>query len=104
MKAKYFVLSSLLMVISCTGNFKITDNEDKGVKEVLSLFGGYCKYSIGWDVSTKTGKKKYFELELSKSAFVDNMADMTELPASGVAYYFYKNLKGERRKYTHIKV
>lgn len=75
----------------------ITDNEDKGVKEILDFYGGYCKYSIGASASTATGKKKYFELELSKSEFIDEKAKVAQMPASNIAYLFYKNLNKEER-------
>lgn len=60
---KKFVLHTFiilgLLVSSCAS---ITDNEDKGVKDILGFYGGYCKYSIGIVASTSEGKKKYFEL------------------------------------------
>ena len=80
----------------------ITDNEDKGVEEVLSFYGGYCKYSIGANLSTKTGKTNYFELEMSKSEVLDDLADKLEMPASNIAYLFYRNLKHEHAKYDEI--
>lgn len=81
----------------------ITDNEDKGVKEILSFYGGYCKYSKGVSASTGTGKKKYFELELSKSNAIEEDAKVAKMPASNIAYLFYKNLnKEERENYDEI--
>ena len=47
----------------------ITDNEDKGVKEILAFYDGQCKYSIGMD-----GAKKYFELEMSQSELLEQYA------------------------------
>lgn len=75
----------------------ITDNEDKGVKEILDFYGGYCKYAIGASASTETGKKKYFELELSKSDAIEERAKVAQMPASNIAYLFYKNLNQEER-------
>jgi hypothetical protein len=75
----------------------ITDNEDKGVKEILDFYGGYCKYAIGVSASTETGKKKYFELELSKSDAIEERAKVAQMPASNIAYLFYKNLNQEER-------
>lgn len=81
----------------------ITDNEDKGVKEILDFYGGYCKYAIGASASTETGKKKYFELELSKSDVIEEKAKVAQMPASNIAYLFYKNLnKEERENYDEI--
>jgi hypothetical protein len=80
----------------------ITDNEDKGVKEILDYYGGQCKYAIGASASTDTGSKKYFELEMSKSDPFEKYAQIVEMPASNVAYLFYKNLKDEKTKYDEI--
>ena len=80
----------------------ITDNEDAGVKEILAFYGGQCKYAIGASASTKDGKKKYFELELSKSDAIQKLSDKIEMPASNIAYRFYKNLKQEKSNYDEI--
>jgi hypothetical protein len=81
----------------------ITDNEDKGVKEILDFYGGYCKYAIGASAWTETGKKKYLELELSKSEVIEQKAKVAQMPASNIAYLFYKNLnKEERDNYNEI--
>lgn len=81
----------------------ITDNEDKGVNEILNFYGGYCKYALGASVTNKEGKKKYFELELSKSEILDRHAKVVQMPASNIAYLFYKNLNEERDKYDEIQ-
>jgi hypothetical protein len=81
----------------------ITDNEDKGVKEILNFYGGYCKYSIGASASTEDGSKKFFELELSKSEVIEKQAKAAQMPASNIAYLFYKNLKGEKSNYEEIR-
>lgn len=80
----------------------ITDNEDAGVKEILAFYGGQCKYAIGVSASTKDGNKKYFELEMSQSEVIENLADKIEMPASNIAYLFYKNLKEEKVNYNEI--
>jgi hypothetical protein len=83
---------------------KITDNEDKGVKEILKNYGGQCKYSIGMTISASDGNKKYFELEMSKSELIEKYSQIVEMPASNVAYLFYKNLKEEKSKYDEIHI
>ncbi|WGH75752.1 hypothetical protein P8625_00900 [Tenacibaculum tangerinum] len=80
----------------------ITDNEDAGVKEILEFYGGQCKYAIGVSASTKDGKKKYFELEMSKSGILEDNANRIEMPASNIAYLFYRNLKEEKENYDEI--
>jgi hypothetical protein len=111
-----FILLGVIFLIACgqrhegekkTGLLShlvsITDNEDRGVKEILNFYGGECKYSIG-TASTDEGKKKYFEIEMSKSDMLENYAKLIEMPASNIAFMFYNNLKEEKNNYTHIKV
>lgn len=82
----------------------ITDNEDKGVKEILDFYGGYCKYAVGGSASTNDGTKKFFELELSKSDAIETRAKVAEMPASNIAYLFYKNLNNEEQNnYNEIR-
>ena len=80
----------------------ISDNEDAGVKEILAFYGGQCKYAVGTSASTKDGKKKYFELEMAKSDVLEENANRIEMPASNIAYLFYKNLKEEKSNYNEI--
>ncbi|MEZ4805209.1 MAG: hypothetical protein R2852_06935 [Bacteroidia bacterium] len=83
----------------------ITDNEDKGVKEILNFYGGECKYSIGASASSEIGEKHYFELELSKSDAIEEITEIAQMPASNIAYLFYRNLnEEERKKYDEIHV
>ena len=82
----------------------ITDNEDKGIKEILDFYGGKCKYAVGALASTTEGKSKYFELEMSQSELIESYSNMLELPASNIAYIFYSNLNEEKNNYTHVKV
>lgn len=82
----------------------LTNNEDNGVKKILGFYGGYCKYAIGASASTDDGKKKYFELELSKSHGLEKQRATPELIASNVAYIFFSNLKEERKNYDEIHV
>lgn len=80
----------------------ITDNEDKGVKEILEFYGGQCKYAVGASASTDEGKSKYFELEMSQSEVIESYSKVAQMPASNVAYLFYKNLKDEKSNYDEI--
>ena len=41
----------------------ITDNEDKGVKEILKFYNGQCKYSIGPSTSACNSKKNILNLK-----------------------------------------
>lgn len=80
----------------------ITDNEDKGVKEILNFYGGQCKYAVGASTSTDEGKSKYFELKMSQSEVIESYSKVAQMPASNVAYLFYKNLKDEKNNYDEI--
>ena len=114
MKLSYLTLITFLL-ISCAEKHKgeqstsllsnvlsITDNEDKGIKEVIGFYGGSCEYSIGESFSTDSGKKKFFELKLTKSEVADKFASVPEFTASNMAYMFYKDLKNDRKKYAEI--
>ena len=80
----------------------ISDNEDKGVKEILEYYGGQCKYAIGADASTDNGSIKYFELEVSGSEVIEKYSNIAAMPSSNIAYLFYSNLKDEKSKYDQI--
>jgi len=81
----------------------ITKNEDKGVKEILKLYGGQCEYGIGFSTSNDNGKIRYFWLKLSKSEIVEAYVNLPQFPASNVAYTFYKNLNEEKHMYDEIR-
>src|SRR5579872_6276258 len=97
MKIIRFIAVLAILPVSCKNIISITPNEDKGIKDVLNFYGGYCKYSIGASASTEDGTKKYFELELSKSDVIEKYADMPDVSASNVAYMFFKDLKNESK-------
>jgi len=113
-KLTYLTLIVLLLVscghkhkgeraTSLLSNFlSITDNEDKGIKEIVGFYGGYCEYSTGVDLSTDKGKIKFFELKLTKSDVANKFSNIPEFTASNIAYLFYKNLKGENKNYDEI--
>lgn len=111
------IVAGALMISSCgtkhegekkTGllsNFlSITDNENKGVKEVLRYYGGVCEYSKGVSKTTDDTDGKFFGLELRESKVLEQQASISEMPASNIAYRFYKNLVDEKNKYDYIKV
>lgn len=88
---------------SLLSNFiSISDNEDKGVKEILEFYGGECEYSFGASASTDKGKLKYFELEMRKSSAIEKYSHVAQMPASNIAYLFYRNLKSEKNNYDEI--
>ena len=99
-----WILLALVFTLNSCGKLSITPNEDKGIKEVLNFYGGECKYSKGASVSTEKGKQRYFELEMSKITTIEEFMEVAELPASNIAYLFYKNLRAEREHYDEIHV
>ncbi|MGC4035303.1 MAG: hypothetical protein QM764_05025 [Chitinophagaceae bacterium] len=90
---------AMLFLGSCK-NKMISANEKKGIKEVVNLYGGKIKYE---KEDSESVKKNVFEIQLSKSNFADRYTTNPELPASGIAYAFYKKLGNDKQKYTHIK-
>jgi hypothetical protein len=96
------IITVFLLSLSCKDALKLSAREQKGVEEVLSFYGGECKYSKGFRAGT-AGKSNYFELEVSKVEFPDVYENISELPASNIAYLFYKHLDSEKEKYSFIK-
>ncbi|MEI6949997.1 hypothetical protein V9K67_22620 [Paraflavisolibacter sp. H34] len=83
----------------------ITDNEDKGIKEITGLYGGECEYGFSKSAGINKETKNAFWLEVRKSRTIDNSKVHPELIGSNIAYLFYRNLKdGEKDKYTEIQV
>jgi hypothetical protein len=95
---------AVMVVVFACKNSSISENERKGVKEVVALYGGQVQVSEQ-DSATPAGNKNIVQVQLSQSTFAENYTDMAmpELPASGVAYAFYKRLGNEKKKYTHVK-
>jgi hypothetical protein len=89
----------------CSKNVvKITQQEDNGIKEVLKVYGGVCKYAISYSLNTKDGKERKFKIELSQSSGVEKYAKIAEMPASNIAYLFYKNISTQEETYNAIIV
>jgi hypothetical protein len=81
----------------------ITNNEDKGIKEIIEFYGGQCEYGIEKKVHTDKDNETNFWLKFSKSSSVDSLAKVAELPGSNIAYIFYKNLDKEKNNYNQIQ-
>lgn len=115
---KYLTLIIISIFFSCTNRYEgeqkptllskvltITENEDKGIKEILAFYGGTSKYSVGASASIEDGVKKFFEIELSGSTVVEKYEDRIKMTASNIAYIFFKNLnEQEIQKYSEIRV
>jgi hypothetical protein len=111
----YFVL--ILIFTSCASKhpgekkttlashfLSITDKEDKGIKEIIGMYGGECEYGFSKSSGINTETKNAFWLEVRKSEPIDNSKVRPELIGSNIAYLFYRNLEDEKKKYAEIKV
>ena len=87
----------------------ISDEEDKGIKEILAFYGGKCEY--GYETKAEKGKdpEKIFWIKLSNSNELDTLIgtpgfeSIEELTGANIAYLFYKNIGNEKYNYTSIK-
>lgn len=114
---KLALFLSILIITSCNNKHEGADtksgpstplqrtaNEDKGLMEFLNFYGGTCKCAVGASLSNEEGTNKYFEIEISESQGIEKYSDKPEMPASNIAYLFYKNLKEEKNNYDEIHV
>jgi hypothetical protein len=85
---------------SCS-NVGVTELEEKAVESVLDFYGGICNRSKGFN-SENGNTKTYFELKMSQSDVLEENAHRIEMPASNIAYLFYKNLNEEKSNYDDI--
>lgn len=83
---------------------KVSENEKRGVQEVVDFYGGKCEYSAGSTISKNKGSIKYFKLSLNESDILEENAQRIEIPASNIAYLFYKSLNDEQKKYDEIRI
>jgi hypothetical protein len=101
MMTRYTVLFFIIVVAQCSCNS--FNNEVKGVDEVISYYGGNCKYSIGIAKSINGDKDQYLEIELSNSETVEPFIDIPDFPASNIAYLCFNQLGTSKERYDHIK-
>lgn len=80
----------------------ISDNEDRGVKEIIATYGGQCEYGFKSVVSTE-GNKQLFWLKFTKSQLLDTFPNLAKLAPANIAYIFFKNLDNERTNYDAIE-
>jgi len=82
----------------------ITENENKGIKEIMALYGGQYKCAKGTNVSINSGKRNYFKIEIRGSEVIEKYANVFEMPASNAAYLIYRNLGDEKKNYDIITI
>jgi hypothetical protein len=98
---QYVIL--FLIILTALFSCNPLDNEAKGASEVISYYGGSCKYAIGVSQSTNHSKNQYLELELSDSETIERYIDIPDFPASNIAYLCYKQLGKSTERYNQIK-
>ena len=116
MKLRLGILCLVLLLSNCAkrhegeekptlgSNFReISENENRGIQDILQFLGGRCEYSQLFKYSTE-GQENGFEIELSQSPYLQSGKHGPGLIASNVAYRFYRNLEDERKKYDKIRV
>jgi len=113
---KLFIISTIFFLLaSCnsidTGHSKpsllshlinVTENEKKGVDEILEYYGGKCLYSVGLNYSTSEPNVKYFELEVFDSELINASKERSDITLSNIAFLFYKNLRNDNHSYQEI--
>lgn len=93
----------LIAFLASCKDVAVTDTEIKAVDSVLKIYGGECGRSKG-DTQINGMQTRYFMLEMSDSKILEGLKQISELPASNIAYTFYMNLNQEQKNYTDIKV
>ena len=92
----------MLGFTSCK-QLKVSEKENAAIKEIASLYGGTCTYTINLTASTKYGKMRSFEIEIENSDFLNENVKWTEMFAANMAYVFFTFIKDEKTKYNSIK-
>ena len=85
----------------------LTENEAKGIQEIVDMYGGICKYSVGFKSSENGEASHHFKISLSNSPGIEiyKKKGLLNLASSNIALTFYKNLnKEELKNYDKIKV
>ena len=101
-KLLLFLFLLILTIVSCK-QFKVSEKEKAAMKEIVELYGGSCTYTINFKVSTKSGKTRSFEREVSNSEFLNEHNELAEMYASNIAYIFFTYVKDEKKTYNNIK-
>ncbi len=101
---------SILFISSCKNNTvepslpaNLSQNEDKGLKEIIRTYGGVIHFDKGAIAATADNKKtRIFEVSLANSTKVDEQAKNTSLIASNLAWLMYKNMGADANNYDEI--
>jgi hypothetical protein len=100
---RFIVFVSIILMSCNITPGSLTENEDKGIKEIIGFYGGQCEYGVEKKANAMEGSKTNFWIKFSKSADIDSLQKIAEMPASNMAYIFYKNLDKEKTNYDEIE-
>lgn len=99
---KILSLLVFLIIFSCDSQ-ELTKTEVNAVQKVLNFYNGECHRYKGFETKNGT-KKKYFELEMSKSELLNKNLHRLLSHTGNIAYLFYSNLGNEKSNYNEIRV
>lgn len=105
-------LLSILILASCKNDnssapatipSNLSQNEHKGLTEVIKTYGGDIHFDKGATPATdKTKAKRFFEVSLSNSPNADKMVKNANLVSSNLAWLMYKNMGKDANNYDEI--
>lgn len=96
-----FIIIIIGLLISCNSSIK-KSKEISAVLSVLNFYDGVCVKNTGFSITNKEKKRLFFELEISNSSLLEKHSKNLQIPASNIAYLFYKNV--DKNQYDDIKV
>lgn len=82
---------------------RITDREDRGIKEVLNLYGGEAEYGFAKKTGGDGKEMNLFWITIQKSESIEQSVVDPRLILSNIAFVFFRNLGEEGANYTHIQ-
>jgi len=105
-----FILLSILLFAACKNDTtpptiptNLSQNEDKGLKEIIKTYGGEIHFDKGATATTADGKtKRIFEVSLSNSKKAEGQAKNGNLISSNLAWLMYKNMGKDANNYDEI--
>lgn len=81
----------------------LSQNENKGLQEIISTYGGEIHFDKGAIAATaETKAKRIFEISLSNSTKVAEQAKNANLISSNLAWLMYKSMQSDANNYDEI--
>lgn len=105
---RYLLILALFLAVGCTGQESsaptMSNAEQAAIKKVTDFYGGICDSQIEIKGDTSSAYSKIMNLEITRSRLMEQYESMLEMPASNIAYLFYKNLSSIDSSYTDVRV